>query len=345
MARQCSQSQVTDHPIAGLFPEIDAVEYRALKEDIREQGLREPIWLYQGKIIDGRHRFRACLELRIFPRFRKLRGQLSEADLIRFVYSANHHRRHLTASQRAVIAAEVQERLFRDQGKRRRVANLKHGDAQPDQANLPDRKGDTREIVANNHGISARLLQDALTVYRSGAPELYSAVKDGKLKVSVAVKVVRAGFSKPLQTRLVSLGARGIHETIRRLKIDNVHNVVAALGGDMPPDLAPIAPRNVGQKSFFTADQEAEMYEQAGLPETGALRLRMVAEKHGILAAVVKYHIAQGEHILRNWARLDSGARFSLSRAWETWLERITNSHVLPAKYRKNLKLRLLSVH
>src|SRR5437879_167711 len=94
------------HPVANLFPEIGDNEYRALVEDIRANGLREPIWLYQRKIIDGRHRYGACVELHIPPRFRQLRvRRLSDADLIGFVDSENRHRRHLTPSHLSAIAA------------------------------------------------------------------------------------------------------------------------------------------------------------------------------------------------------------------------------------------------
>ena len=48
------------HKYAELFPLIQNADFGEFKIDIAENGLREPIWLYEGKILDGRNRYRAC---------------------------------------------------------------------------------------------------------------------------------------------------------------------------------------------------------------------------------------------------------------------------------------------
>ena len=44
------------HPVANLFPSMRDDEYAALKADIQTNGLREPVWTWQGELIDGRNR-------------------------------------------------------------------------------------------------------------------------------------------------------------------------------------------------------------------------------------------------------------------------------------------------
>ena len=47
------------HPLADLFPMMTDEELDELGEDMLKLGQREPIWLYEGKILDGRNRYRA----------------------------------------------------------------------------------------------------------------------------------------------------------------------------------------------------------------------------------------------------------------------------------------------
>jgi hypothetical protein len=46
------------HPIAEIFPLLDPIsaEFLALMDDIKENDLREPIMLYEDRILDGRNR-------------------------------------------------------------------------------------------------------------------------------------------------------------------------------------------------------------------------------------------------------------------------------------------------
>src|SRR5262249_34703483 len=66
---------------------------------------RETIKLLDGKILDGRNRYRVCLELGIEPRTEDLPPATDPLD---YVLDVNLHRRHLTDVQRAFVAASSQ---------------------------------------------------------------------------------------------------------------------------------------------------------------------------------------------------------------------------------------------
>ena len=52
------------HDLAVVFPDMGTAELEALTEDIRINGLLEKILTYKGKIVDGRHRYKALVELK-----------------------------------------------------------------------------------------------------------------------------------------------------------------------------------------------------------------------------------------------------------------------------------------
>lgn len=91
------------HPAATLMPKLSTSAFVQLKDDIERHGLREPIWMKNGKIVDGRHRWRACQELGIKCDTKEFAGDDVEA----FVMSANLHRRHLTNAQRRALIARI----------------------------------------------------------------------------------------------------------------------------------------------------------------------------------------------------------------------------------------------
>jgi len=91
------------HPISGLFPLMNRNAFADLVKDVKANGLMEPAVLYDGKILDGRNRYRACARAGVECKFQTYNG----SDPVSFVVSLNLRRRHLTASQRRMVAARL----------------------------------------------------------------------------------------------------------------------------------------------------------------------------------------------------------------------------------------------
>jgi ParB-like chromosome segregation protein Spo0J len=85
---------------------MEGEEFDALVADIKANGLCEKIWIHQGKILDGRNRYRACIEAGIEPDCCELPGD-DESEILAFVISKNIHRRHLTAEQKRDLIAKL----------------------------------------------------------------------------------------------------------------------------------------------------------------------------------------------------------------------------------------------
>jgi len=100
------------HPAAYLFPILSKKELTELAEDIRKNGLIEPVWLYEDKelgtvLLDGRNRALACqlVHVEITTKF------YTGTDPIAFSLSQNSNRRHLSMGQIA-MASLAAERLY-----------------------------------------------------------------------------------------------------------------------------------------------------------------------------------------------------------------------------------------
>lgn len=169
------------HPAAEIFPLLSGAAFDELVADIRAHGLRQPIVLLDGAILDGRNRFAACAEAGVEPRFENYTGP----DPVGYVVSTNLHRRHLTESQRAMVAA--------------RIANMAPGDNQfsGGGANLPDLLGKTAKAsvpvseAADMLNVSERSVKAARAVQREAVPELIAAVESGAVAVSTAADLAR----------------------------------------------------------------------------------------------------------------------------------------------------------
>ena len=183
------------HPFANIFPLLDGEPFEQLVEDIEEQGLREPILLYDGKILDGRNRYFACAQLGVEPRFEDSSASCDE-EAFRESISRNLHRRHLTASQRAMIGAEILP-MFEELAKKRQLATLKQHST--DKANWPERSRQAREDAAEAVGASARNVQRAKKVKSWGVEQLVEAVQAGSMSVSTAADVARLDADQQIE--------------------------------------------------------------------------------------------------------------------------------------------------
>ena len=172
------------HPFADVFPLLIGYDIDKLTEDIEENGQREPIILYDGKILDGRNRYRACIDLGIEPHFAQSTATNDEQALRESV-SRNLRRRHLSPSQRSMVAADLLP-MFEAMAKDRQ------GERTDIPANLPEcskETGEARERAAEVAQSSARSVQSAKNVKTDGVAELVSAVRDGDIAVSRAEEV------------------------------------------------------------------------------------------------------------------------------------------------------------
>ena len=92
------------HPLTMYIPEMDAFEFEGFKSSIRVEEQQAPIMTYEGQIIDGRARYRACRELGIEPWMEEWKGSFK--GVLSYIFGQALHRRQLNQSQKAVLALD-----------------------------------------------------------------------------------------------------------------------------------------------------------------------------------------------------------------------------------------------
>jgi ParB-like chromosome segregation protein Spo0J len=173
-AAEVPAQELEFHRFANLLPAMSPQEFEDLKKSIETVGLQEPITLYQGKILDGRNRYKACRDLGIAPQPVDA-GVRNDQEAIDYVITRNLQRRNLTAGQKAVVAVNAlpaisqvvqDERVkkIRDAIAAKRIdgkrANLPSS-GEPEKKHGPRRQVRATAVVGDLFGVSATYVRYA----------------------------------------------------------------------------------------------------------------------------------------------------------------------------------------
>jgi ParB-like chromosome segregation protein Spo0J len=224
---------------------MDAAAFAEFVADIKVNGVREPVTVHKNQIIDGRNRQLACDVLGITCPKRVYEGK--ESDLLAFVLSKNLHRRQMSASQLAMVAANI--------------ANIRHGgDRKSDQAATLPLVSQAEAAKQVGGGVSERSVRDAVKVKAKAEPEIIKAVEQNKLPVSAATKIVEhpAEIQRQAAAKIAS-GAK---------PADVVRALPASRPKAKPSAPAPPKPSREQKKAWFVyaaltrlEDEWAEKYD------------------------------------------------------------------------------------
>jgi len=173
------------HPLAQHVPEMSPERYKEFRADIEAHGgLTDPIiTTYEGKILDGRHRSRACVELGIPRQFEPYKG----TDPAGFIISKNT-RRDLTEDQRIQMITDLRAAQFEAEAQERKQAT--QFGAKPTVGMNSSPPGRPREKIAAElkaSGIKAseHKVRQALAAREAGLSEV---VKAGQMPLKEAAK-------------------------------------------------------------------------------------------------------------------------------------------------------------
>lgn len=191
------------HPLCTLFPRMVGAEFEALKQDILNNGLHQPIVLHEGMVLDGGNRYKACLELGVEPLTEEYEGD----DIVSYVLSANLHRRHMSPGQQAAIVASAQDWDKAHKAGRSKCSNEHFADnvnqsAQMSTLNVPEEQTSLsttkQRAILSGASVATQRRADAVA---KADPELSRKVAQGEVKLGAAIKQVAPQLAPDSKTR------------------------------------------------------------------------------------------------------------------------------------------------
>ena len=195
------------HPLCDLFPEMPDADYKMLVMDIKHNGQALPITLYDGEILDGWHRWRACNECGAEPITQEYDG----IDPLSYVLSMNKFRRHIAVGQMAAIISAAQNwELSFDHG----------GDRRSDQSAVLH--FDTVADRSERSGASVRTQKQADKVAKAD-PELIKRVAKGETTLAKAAEIVTGKIRANSQPEPPPLGEHDDFE------VEQLHDALDAV--------------------------------------------------------------------------------------------------------------------
>ena len=188
------------HVLSTVFVSFeDTQEFDGLVGSIKRYGLFEPILMWQGWIVDGRHRHKACLKAGVKPEYEHLPDDMPFNVVLDRVVAANLMRRHLTTGQRAMTAAAL--------------ANMTVGRKwESNRTNLSDNK--SNGDAAKTLNVSPSTVKTAKAIKRD-APDLAEEVSKGNMTLNAADKERRKRKGLPKKTNAPKPKAVDLDELMR----------------------------------------------------------------------------------------------------------------------------------
>ena len=226
-----SEKTYENHEAATIFPDMAKDQYENLKNDIEQHGLRDAIVLYDGKIVDGIHRYKICQELGITPTFTELDPDTNPYE---YAFSRNFTRRHLTISQQAAVAYEYQKKnkswqkkfeKMREKANKRRSQSMTGNqnaskEYQPAEAGVdpsPPKPRNTKlAALANEVGVSERLLQQVQQIDKKDKV-LVIKILQGLCSIDEALRILR---SREKQGKPLAVHLKGVPAWLRGLEVE-----------------------------------------------------------------------------------------------------------------------------
>lgn len=184
------QKQFRLHPLARKVPQLPEKDFMGMAEDIKQHGVRVPLVIYEGMILDGRHRIAIASALQLPVVVNEFQG--TEQDAIDLVVSMNVMRRHLTMAQRTLLVMEILlPEAKREAAERQQQSGEQSGRGMnrlaSNDANLTEGKKAVQIAADRSNGLTTATNLERMKAV-ADAPKTKEKIQSGEIKTVAEAK-------------------------------------------------------------------------------------------------------------------------------------------------------------
>lgn len=192
---------IIDPVLKSLIPPLSDEEFRQLEENIKNEGCRDALVIWQGTIVDGHNRYKICQEYGI--KFKTEDKEFADRDeAAEWIIRNQFGRRNLSLAQRCELAMKLKPAIQKKAKENLKTSTGGNIPRPLTKSSKPEKSFNTRKELAEIAGVSEDTISKVEKIHEKGTPEqIERARKGGKGNSVNAIYNEVTGKTKPTKVK------------------------------------------------------------------------------------------------------------------------------------------------
>jgi len=171
-----------------LIPDLTGEEFKQLEANILSEGIRDPLVLWKGYLVDGHNRYAIATEHGLD--YKTVNKDFKDSNEVKEWMILNQFgRRNLSNYQRSVLALQLEE-VFSDKAKERMLSGTPV---------LKSEQGRTIEKIADVANVGKDTIAKVKKIEAVATPEVKAQLSTGELSINQAYQEIKKEEKKEIQ--------------------------------------------------------------------------------------------------------------------------------------------------
>lgn len=208
-----------------LIPPLTDEEFEQLEQNCLNDGIREPLIIWNGILIDGHNRLKISQKHSLPYQTKEMHFD-NEKEAEAWIIKNQFGRRNLSAYDRSVLALKLKP-LIAEKAKEKQVETLRQN-MTVSQKSDERKEVSTKKELAKIAGVSHDTIAKVEKIERQATPEVKAQVKNGTLSINQAYQTVRREEKKRVVEQKIEEHASVQTGTTDIFTTDKKYNIIYA---------------------------------------------------------------------------------------------------------------------